>query len=163
MISLPLTTHRHEEAILAHVDRLPSLADRLADGPADAIRAQLDQECRFITGQLVPHVQAVEQAFYPELEKLMVCCHSMTAMRREHEELTRLVGSIATYQRHLDEGRLGPAEQTGLRRALYRLYAILKVHLAEEALYVGVLDHNLGDEEKDGLARAMDHALAEPL
>jgi hypothetical protein len=111
----------------------------------------------------VPHVQAVERALYPELEQLMECCHSMTAMRREHEELSRLIGSLGRYRNDLREGRLGPAEQTGLRRALYRLHAILKVHLAEEELYVGVLDHNLSAEEKDVLARALDHAMAEPL
>ncbi|MCU0506747.1 MAG: hypothetical protein MUE82_13485, partial [Chloroflexi bacterium] len=91
------------------------------------------------------------------------CCHSMAGMRREHQEIARLVGSIGRYRADLRAGRLGPAEQTGLRRALYRLHAILKVHLAEEALYVGVLQRNLSEEETDVLARAMDHALAEPL
>jgi hypothetical protein len=50
-----------------------------------------------------------------------------------------------------------------LRRALYRLHSILKVHLAEEELYLGVLDQNLTDEEKDLLARGIDHAMTEPL
>jgi hypothetical protein len=36
-------------------------------------------------------------------------------------------------------------------------------HFAEEELYLGVLDQNLSDEEKDTLARGIDHAIAEPL
>jgi hypothetical protein len=50
-----------------------------------------------------------------------------------------------------------------LRRALYRLHAILKVHLAEEELYLGVLERNLTDADKDVLARSLDHAGHEPL
>ncbi|MGZ6270090.1 MAG: hemerythrin domain-containing protein [Candidatus Limnocylindrales bacterium] len=163
MLSLAQTTHEHDEAILSHVDRIPALADMVVDGPGAEFRARFEEEYRFITAQLVPHVQAVEHALYPELEQLMACCHSMTAMRREHQELSRLVGSLGRYRSDLEAGRLGQAEQTGLRRALYRLHSILKVHLAEERLYVGLLDHNLSPEAKDGLARAMDHALAEPL
>jgi hypothetical protein len=51
----------------------------------------------------------------------------------------------------------------GLRRVLYRLYALLEVHLAEEELYLGVLEHNLSDEEKDVLAGAIDHACSTPV
>ncbi len=163
MLSLPQTAHTHDRAILAHADRLPTLADMVVEGPSEEFRARFEEEYAFITGQLVPHVQAVERALYPELERLMECCHSMTAMRREHEELSRLIGSLGRYRSDLRDGRLGQAEQTGLRRTLYRLHSILKVHLAEEALYVGVLDHNLPPETKDALAQAMSHQMAEPL
>jgi hypothetical protein len=50
-----------------------------------------------------------------------------------------------------------------LRRALYRLHSLLKVHLAEEELYLEVLERRLSDEEKDVLARSLDHAMAEGL
>jgi Mn-dependent DtxR family transcriptional regulator len=40
---------------------------------------------------------------------------------------------------------------------------MLRVHLAEEELYLRVLDHNLSEAEKDELARGIEHAMAEPL
>jgi hypothetical protein len=163
MSSLPETTSRHDAALRVHVDRLPAIADLLADGPSDDLRAGLDAEHAFLAGQLLPHVGAVEASLYPELERILACCHSMAGMRREHEEIARLVGTIGTYRDTLAGGGLDTAEQTGLRRALYRLHALLKVHLAEEHLFVGVLQKNLSPEEADVLARAMDHALAEPL
>lgn len=163
MLSLPETARKHDDAIRAHVDRLPAIADLIADGSLDTLREHLEPEYEFIAGQLVPHVETVEGTLYPELEKVMGCCHSMLGMRREHQELVRLIGTLGRYRGDLEAGRLGPAEQTGLRRALYRLHAILKVHLAEEAMYVGVLERNLSAPERDVLARAMDHALAEPL
>ena len=58
---------------------------------------------------------------------------------------------------------MAEVDEIGLRRVLYRLYAILKVHLAEEELYLGVLDGALGEPEKERLALAIEHAVAEPL
>ena len=51
-------------------------------------------------------------------------------------------------------------EGLALRRALYRLHALLKVHLAEEEQYLAVLDRSLTDAEKDVLARHLEHATA---
>ena len=51
----------------------------------------------------------------------------------------------------------------GLRRVLYRLYSLLKVHLAEEEMYLRVIERELSAAEKDALARGMDHAAAEPI
>ena len=40
---------------------------------------------------------------------------------------------------------------------------MLKVHLAEEELYLQVLERRLTDGEKAVLARSLDHAMAEKL
>ena len=70
---------------------------------------------------------------------------------------------MGQYHELVVQGRLGPAEAIGLRRALYRLHAMLRVHLAEEELYLRVLERNLSDDEIDLLARSIEHAVAEPL
>lgn len=77
--------------------------------------------------------------------------------------MTHLVDELGRYRRHADGCRWSAVEGLALRRALYRLHAILKVHLAEEELYLGVLERNLNDAEKDALARGIDHAMTEPL
>ena len=46
---------------------------------------------------------------------------------------------------------------------LYRVYAVLKVHLAEEEEYLRVLDHNLSNEEQAELVDSLEHAMAEPI
>ncbi len=48
-----------------------------------------------------------------------------------------------------------------LRRILYRLYAALKIHLGEEAAYLGVLDHNISPDEQAKLAEAIETALVQ--
>ncbi len=161
--SLARTSHQHHERIEAHVDRLPELAEMIGREPPAAFRVSFEAEYRFIVGQLVPHMEAIETTLYGRLERLMEGRHSMAPMRREHADLRRLIDALGEYRADLATGGLNPAEGMGLRRALYRLYAILKVHLAEEELYLGVLDHNLSVQEKDLLARGIEHAVAEPL
>ena len=128
-----------------------------------AFKASFELECRFVTGQLVPHMEAIETALYADLERVMDGRHSMTPMREEHALLRHLISSLCGYRAQLLAGDLTDADAIGLRRVLYRLYAILKVHLAEEEQYLSVLDHALSDAEKDVLARGIEHAVAEPL
>jgi hemerythrin-like domain-containing protein len=161
--SLSETSHEHHEAIVVYVDLLPPLADMIGGDDPDALRDGFDQAYRFIVRRLVPHMEAIETTLYGRLDALMGKRHSMAPMRREHAELRRLIEQLGHYHELLDRGPLETADGIGLRRALYRLHGIMKVHLAEEELYLRVLDHNLSDEEKDVLARGIDHACAEPL
>jgi len=163
MRSLPDTTHQHHSLIEPHVDRLPEIAGMIGRVPADELADALQGECRFIEGQLMPHMEAVETALYGRLEQVMEGRHSMDPMRDEHERLRNLFRSLCDYSRREATEGLSEPDYVGLRRVLYRLYAMLKVHLAEEELYLGVLDRNLSAEQKDALAHGIDHAEAEPL
>jgi hypothetical protein len=163
MRSLPDTSHEHHGSIEPHVDRLPALAEMIGHVTPEDFSLAFQEECSFIIGRLVPHMEAIETTLYGRLEQVMDRRHSMAPMRQEHERLRGLFRSLCTYSELVAEGRLTEADQVGLRRVLYRLYAMLKVHLAEEDLYLGVLDRTLGPEEKDALARGIDHASAEPL
>jgi len=159
MHALPRVAHEHHDVLVPHVDALVAIADSIGTAPAAEVADRLDAELRFITGQLVPHMERAEQTLYPELERLMQNRHSMTPMRREHELLRALIAELGKL-------RSQPMEfgvQLRLRRILYRMHAILKTHLAEEDAYIGVLDHNLSPEEGDELARAMAHATSDPL
>ena len=163
MRSLSETSHEHHEAIVVYVDLLPGLADMIGGDDPAALRDGFDHVYRFIVRRLVPHMEAIETTLYGRLGQLMGTRHSMAPMRLEHAELRRLIESLGRYRELLEQGPLETADGIGLRRALYRLHGILKVHLAEEELYLRVLDHNLSDEEKESLARGIDHACAEPL
>lgn len=129
----------------------------------ESLHALFEDEYTFIVGQLVPHMDAIEHALYDQLERLMDRRHSMVPMRREHEAMRRLVAELGGYRSHAENCQWSSVEGLALRRALYRLHALLKVHLAEEELYLGVLDRNLTEAQKDALARGIDHAMTEPL
>lgn len=163
MLSLQETEHLHHDLMLPHIDALASLAEKVAEGSTEAYAAQFEAEYEFVVNQLVPHVERTEEAIYPELERLMQNRHSMAPMRHEHRQIHRLIGSLGVHREPVASGRLTAADATSLRRILYRLYAILKVHVAEEEHYITLLEGNLSPEERAALARAMDHAMAQPL
>jgi hypothetical protein len=163
MDPLARISHVHHDRLIVHVDRLAELAAELDAGVTPAFIDACEAEHRFIVEQLLPHMEAIETTLYGELDRLMEGRHSMAPMRREHADLRRLIEATGRYHDAVTGGRLGPAEAMGLRRALYRLHALLRVHLAEEELYLRVLEGNLGDAEKEELARGIEHAAAEPL
>ncbi|MFN8622172.1 MAG: hemerythrin domain-containing protein [Chloroflexota bacterium] len=163
MPSITQAAHEHHDRLMPHVDALARLAAELGDTAPDGFAAACEAEHRFITGQLLPHIDAIETTLYDDLERLMAGRHSMAPMRAEHAELRRLIDSMGQYHDLVAEGRLGTPEVIGLRRALYRLHSLLRVHLAEEELYLRVLEQNLSAEEIEALARGIDHAVAEPL
>jgi hypothetical protein len=163
MSSLRVTSEEHHERLLPHVDRLLDLADMVGHVECGALHAVFEEEYGFIVGQLVPHMAAIEATLYEPLERLMDRRHSMAPMRAEHEAMRRLIAELERYRAHIPGCSWSALEGMALRRALYRLHALLRVHLAEEELYLGVLEQNLTPEEKAVLARGIDHALTEPL
>lgn len=156
--------HEHHERIVEALDRLPELADMLAERPRPSgFDVRLTAMYRFVTETLEPHMEAVEGSLYPELDRLMRNRHSMLQMRREHEDLKGLITRLGTFLEAIEADALGPAGTIGLRRVLFRLYAVLKVHLAEEEEYLRVLARNLSDDQQAELVKGLEHAMAEPI
>ena len=164
MTSVASASHEHHERLLAMLDGLPGLAAMLDEQPRPA---RFEERFRTIqaalTGTLLPHIERVETTIYPRLDELMGERHSMAQMRAEHADIRGLVGRLGTFGEALEADALGPSGSVGLRRVLYRLYALLKVHLAEEEEYVRVLERSLTTAEQAELARGLEHATAEPL
>jgi hypothetical protein len=161
--SLKAVSHEHHDRIMPHVDALAALAEMI-DGPdRQQFAERFEVECAFIVDQLVPHIEAIESTLYGELERLMGGRHSMQPMRDEHEQLHRLFQALCQHRGQIAAGTFDDAEAMALRRVLYRLYTLLKVHLAEEELYLGVIDRDLSPAEKEALARGIDHAGAQPV
>jgi Hemerythrin HHE cation binding domain len=163
MLSLRATSQDHHTRLMPHVDQLRVLAEMIGEVDCDALHGRFEEEYAVVTGQLVPHIEAIERTLYGQLEQLMGGRHSMAPMREEHAAMRGLIEEMGRYRGHVEGCRLSGVEALALRRALYRLYSILKVHLAEEELYLGVLEQHLSDEAKDALARGIDHAMAQPL
>ena len=163
MLSLRSTSQDHHARLVPHVDRLLVLAEMIGRVDCSAIHDVFEEEYGFVVGQLVPHIEAIEKALYPQLERLMDQRHSMAPMRQEHVVMRELIEELGRYRGHVAGCSWDTVEGLALRRALYRLHSILKVHLAEEELYLGVLDQNLSEDEKETLARGIDHAMTEPL
>ncbi len=156
--SLRATSEAYHARLMPHVDRLLTLAEMVGRVECAALHALYNEEYAFVADELVPRMDAFEAILYERLETLMGPRHTMAPMREEHATVRLLVAELGTYQVHENECTWDEMEGLALRRSLYRLHALLKVHLAEEEQYLAVLDRSLPDAEKDALASAMDRA-----
>ena len=156
--SLPRVAHEHHDRLMHHVDTMTMVGDQLGAASVTELRPRVDDLAAFLNGLLLPHMEAAERTLYPELERMLQNRHSMTPMRREHDEIRKLVAELVRLQQRLDAGPLQTGETVALRRVIFRLYAMLKVHLAEEELYLGIIEHGVSAESAEKLAAALDHS-----
>jgi iron-sulfur cluster repair protein YtfE (RIC family) len=157
-MTLPQATHEHHEKLLQDVNRIPEVADALLVAPEAP--AGIQELSTFLHGTLLPHVEAAEGAVYPQLERILQNRHSMSPMRKEHEEIRRLVGTFGALAADVRDGRLSLGRKLALRRVMFQLYALLKVHIAEEEAYVRLVDRGAGTEMSEAVAAAMAHPVA---
>jgi heavy metal translocating P-type ATPase len=129
------------QALLPGVKRIRHLADRLERLPPDEARAELLELHRFLTAQVVPHEQAEEANVYPAVAQLIGGDDPTAPMNRAHLEIAHMVRTLG---RHLDElPDSGPEEDDirDLRRILYGLDAILRLHFVQEdEAYLALMD-----------------------
>ena len=114
------------------LQRIRSVADRLDTfAPAQA-REELERIRWFLLERLPRHEQEEEAAVYPVVARLMGGEDPMGSMERAHmeiEHLARVFGHLV-----VDVPEDGPTRDdlVDLRRVLYGLHAVLRLHFAQE-------------------------------
>jgi hypothetical protein len=156
--SLPQVSLEHHDRLMRHVDTMPAVGDMVGAASAAELKPRVDELATFLNDLLLPHMEAAEHTLYPELERMLQNRHSMTPMRREHDEIRGLVGELARLQKGIGAGSVHTSETIALRRVVFRLYAMLKVHLAEQQLYLAIIEHDASPERSEKLAAAMEHS-----
>ena len=94
------------------------VADELDDSPESLTRSR--ELLQRLTKDLLPHEHAEEHELFPRMGALM----SGAEIDVQVAQLERLLGEITE--------RTTPADLTALRGLLYGLYAILRLHNAQE-------------------------------
>jgi len=151
----------HKE-LLPHIELLRTTADAIGDASISSLRRSFDEVYAFLTHHLLPHAQAEERALYPVVGRLMGAPEATATMSRDHVEVGRLTGELGSLRSHLDNASMDVSQERALRRVLYGLYALVKVHFAkEEEVYLPILDARLTVEEADQMFEAMEKAAQE--
>jgi heavy metal translocating P-type ATPase len=121
------------QAMQPLLDRVRTLAERLDVLPAEDAGAELREIDRLLNQQLLPHEKREENDLYPVLAGLLGGRDPMAAMSRTHREIMHLVGVYHRMVRDLPSTQgLDPALIGDLRRVLFSLEAILRLHFAQE-------------------------------
>ena len=114
------------------IPRIRLVADGLGSVSIAEARVELRSLQRFLLDELLPHEQAEEEEFYPVVARLIGGADPTGPMSRAHVEIAHLIG---LFGRLLDELAVdGPDtdDERELRRVLYGLDAVLRLHFAQE-------------------------------
>lgn len=117
------------EAVLDVVEQVRAVADAMSDtapdlAPARALLGRLD-------GELLPHELADEQQLVPIVARALGGYQATSSLTRSHAEIQHQVGRLRRMLADVDDAA-DSDDVIELRRLLYGLYAILRLHNAQE-------------------------------
>jgi heavy metal translocating P-type ATPase len=119
-------------ALHSQIDKLRGAADAVGvASPADAV-AMAREAHRLLIEEIEPHEQAEDAELYPMLARVLGGAERTTTMSRAHVEIAHLVRRLGQLLSDIDDARPEPDDLIELRRLLYGLHAILRLHTAQE-------------------------------
>jgi iron-sulfur cluster repair protein YtfE (RIC family) len=159
-ITQPLRDEHKE--LYRQLENLRLAGDVVNESLTTLAHDKIEQAYNFLTRQLIPHARAEEKALYPMVQKVMGSPQATTTMTRDHVEVERLTEELGTLRVHKSQLSITFEQVSALRRVLYGLYALVKLHFAkEEEIYLPLLDAKLTAEEAHAMFEAMDAAAIE--
>lgn len=113
------------------LERIRAAAAELGGGqPAEAVPAARGVH-RWLLAELLPHEDAESRELYPALEASLGG-NATGTMSRAHVEIHHLVSRLGRLLDEVDPAALDPDDVRELQQALYGLYAVLRLHFAQE-------------------------------
>lgn len=154
-----LTEHIHteHENLRPHIESVRIAADAVGEVPPEILRELTDSVLGFLLRELIPHAHREEEVLYTAVEQVMGAPGATTTMTLDHVEISRLVDELGTIHAMLvAEHSLEESTERDLRRVLYGVYALARLHFAkEEEVYSRLLDMRLTPEDEERLLREM--------
>lgn len=155
MGALTVQLRKEHAKLMPHVDELRVIADYGAEIPPGSLRQRLHREHGFLVQEFVPHMEIEQRALYPAMEPILARLGAGGPPPHVHDDVRRLIDLIGELGRGPDPG-LGDEWVLEARRALYQLYALLKVHLAEEELYAPLIERELSEPRATEVAALLE-------
>ena len=118
------------DAVLPLNEQIRSVADALSrhDGDLGPVRALLGR----LEGELLPHERPRRSYWSRWWTGPWAARDATAAMSRTHAEIEHQVTRLQRLLNGLDPGNTEPEDVVELRRLLYGLYAVLRLHDAQE-------------------------------
>ena len=158
-ITQPLR-EEHQE-LLPKIERIRHVADSVGVLPIGALYEQVVETHAFLSRELIPHAKAEDAALYPVVARVMGAPEATATMRHDHVEVAGLVDELGAMEPELSGITLSFAAERALRRILYGLYALVKVHfIEEEEIYLPILDAGITEDEARDMFRSMEAVAA---
>jgi len=129
-VATALRLRAEHDAVLPLIEQIRSVADSLSSRHHDLapVRTLLDR----LESELLPHERADEEQLIPLVDRALGGTDATAAMRRTHAEIEHQVGRLRRLLAGLDDESAQLEDVVELRRLLYGLYAVLRLHNAQE-------------------------------
>jgi heavy metal translocating P-type ATPase len=129
-IATALRLRAEHDAVLPLIEQIRSVADGLSnrDSNLAPVHTLLDR----LEGELLPHERADEQLLVPLVDRALGGTDATAAMSRTHAEIEHQVSRLRRLLMGLEIETVQPEDVVELRRLLYGLYAVLRLHNAQE-------------------------------
>jgi len=129
-IATAVRLRAEHDATLPLIEQIRSVADELSSHNCDLEppRALLSR----LEGELLPHERADEELLVPLVDRALGGTDATAAMSRTHAEIEHQVSRLKRLLQALDGDPVQPEDAIELRRLLYGLYAVLRLHNAQE-------------------------------
>jgi iron-sulfur cluster repair protein YtfE (RIC family) len=162
MISITQPLRDEHKELYPQVESLRLAGDAINTSLTSSAYAKIEESYDFLTHHLLPHAQAEEKALYPMVQKAMGAAQATATMVRDHIEISRLTEELGSLRVHKSQLTITSIQAMALRRVLYGLYTLVKVHFAkEEEIYLPLLDSKLTAEEAQAMFENMEAAARE--
>jgi len=119
-------------AIRDDIDRLREVADALGTVDSAVAIEQVRGVHRMLIEEVEPHEEAEEQVLYPALGRFFGGSDPMGTMSRAHVEIAHLIRRLGQVLDDIGPDGIDAVDLTEFRSVLYGLYAVLKLHTAQE-------------------------------
>jgi soluble P-type ATPase len=127
--------------LMPALDEIARVADRLDGLEPETAVAEVQRVDAFLQQSVLPHEEADDREIYPILADIIGGDDPMAAMSLTHSEIFHLAGVFHRMAQDLDQDGPAALDVFDLRRTMYGLHAILRLHFAqEEALYQSLDD-----------------------
>ena len=123
------------------IKRIRYIADRLDVLPPRTAQLEVEAVHRFLVEKLLPHNEAEDATMYPMVARLIGGDDPTAPMSRAHLEIAHMVRVLGRHLQELAPEGPGPQDLRDLRRILYGLDAILRLHFAQEdEAYIALME-----------------------
>ncbi len=129
-VATALRLRAEHDAVLPLIEKIRSVADGLSNSDSDLVTVHtlLDR----LERELLPHERADEELLVPLVDRALGGKDATAAMSRTHAEIEHQVSRLRRLLMGLEVETVQPEDVVELRRLLYGLYAVLRLHNAQE-------------------------------